>query len=74
MNESIDPLSENPITKNYSAGYLHHLFNAKEMLGGMLLSLHNIYFYQDMMREIRDSIKNNKFQIFSNEFKKRYNS
>ncbi|MFL2890641.1 MAG: tRNA guanosine(34) transglycosylase Tgt, partial [Candidatus Pelagibacterales bacterium] len=42
----IDPISQNPICKNYSLGYIHHLFNAKEMLGGMLLSLHNIYFYQ----------------------------
>ena len=74
LDESIDPLSDNPIAKTYSAGYLHHLFNAKEMLGGMLLSLHNIYFYQDMMNEIRTSIENNKFQIFSSEFKKRYNS
>ena len=41
--QPIDPNSKNPICEKYSLGYIHHLFNAKEMLGGMLLSLHNIY-------------------------------
>ena len=74
LDDSIDSMSDNPVCNSYSAGYLHHLFNAKEMLGGMLLSLHNIYFYQCMMQEIRNSIEKNNFEKFSSEFKKIYNS
>jgi len=65
---SLDEGSDNPICKEYSAGYIHHLFNAKEMLGGMLLSLHNIYFYQNMMKEIRKAIEENSFEEYSTKF------
>ena len=65
---SLDEGSNNPICKEYSAGYIHHLFNAKEMLGGMLLSLHNIYFYQNMMKEIRKAIEENSFEEYSTKF------
>ena len=44
--------------KNYSKSYLHHLIKSEEMLASMLISLHNIYFYQQFMREIRNNIKN----------------
>ena len=72
LDESIDPESNNPICRDYSAGYIHHLFNAKEMLGGMLLSLHNIYFYQEMMSNIRTSIENNEFEKFRADFLSKY--
>ena len=72
LDVSIDPESNNPICRDYSAGYIHHLFNAKEMLGGMLLSLHNIYFYQEMMRNIRTSIENNEFEKFRADFLSKY--
>ena len=65
---SLDENSNNPVCKEYSAGYIHHLFNAKEMLGGMLLSLHNIYFYQNMMKEIRKAIETNTFEQYSKKF------
>ena len=73
LNSSIDPESDNPVCNTYSAAYLHHLFNAKEMLGGMLLSLHNIYFYQNLMKEIRVSIEEKRFKRFSEEFLSNYN-
>ena len=72
LDASIDPESNNPICRDYSAGYIHHLFNAKEMLGGMLLSLHNIYFYQEMMSNIRTSIENNEFEKFRADFLFKY--
>ena len=50
--------------KNYSKSYLHHLIKSEEMLASMLISLHNIYFYQQFMREIRSNIKNKTFNIF----------
>ncbi|MFK7743031.1 MAG: tRNA guanosine(34) transglycosylase Tgt, partial [Planctomycetota bacterium] len=42
--------------RNYSRAYLRHLAVADEMLGGILLSIHNIHFLQDLMREIRESV------------------
>ena len=53
---------------NYSRAYLHHLFKANEILGLMLLSDHNINFYQNMMMGIRKSIKNENFEYFSESF------
>jgi queuine tRNA-ribosyltransferase len=41
---------------NYSRAYLRHLSVADEMLGGILLSIHNIHFLQDLMRSIREQI------------------
>ena len=48
----------------YSKSYLNHLIKSNEMLASMLISLHNIYFYQQFMREIRRNIKNGTFQSF----------
>ena len=42
------------------------------MLGGMLLSLHNIYFYQEMMSNIRIAIENNEFKKFKDDFLLKY--
>ena len=53
---------------NYSRAYLHHLFKANEILGLMLLSDHNINFYQNMMMGIRKSIKNGNFENFLENF------
>ena len=54
----------------YSKSYLHHLIKSDEILGSMLISLNNIYFYQQFMREIRRNIKNGTFDNF---FKKYIN-
>ena len=48
----------------YSKSYLNHLIKADEMLASMLISLHNIYFYQQFMREIRENIKIGAFKTF----------
>ena len=48
----------------YSKSYLHHLIKSDEILASMLISLNNVYFYQQFMREIRKSIKNNNFENF----------
>ena len=48
----------------YSKSYLNHLIKSNEMMASMLISLHNIYFYQQFMREIRKNIKNGTFQVF----------
>ena len=52
----------------YSKNYLNHLFNTNEMLGSMLLTLHNVNFYQDLMFTIRKNIKNGTFQQFHDSY------
>ena len=58
--------------KNFSRAYLRHLFNAQEMLGLTLLSLHNVYFFLDLAGKIREAIKNNQFSEFKKEFLANY--
>ncbi len=58
--------------KNYSKSYIRHLIIAKETLGGRLLSIHNIRFLIKLTEDIRESIKQKKFEEFKNNFIKRY--
>jgi queuine tRNA-ribosyltransferase len=59
--------------QNFSRAYLRHLFNCNEILGLRLVSLHNIYFYLDLMRNIREAIQEDRFAQFKKEFLFRYN-
>ena len=52
----------------YSKNYLNHLFNTNEILGSMLLTLHNINFYQELMQAIRKNIENGTFQQFHDSY------
>ena len=52
----LDEACSCPACRNYSRAYLHHLFKAGEMLGPMLLTWHNIQYYQDLMAELRVAI------------------
>ncbi len=52
----ISPDDDSPMAGRYSRAYLHHLFRANEMLGPMLLTLHNLAYYQRLMRQIRAAI------------------
>jgi len=58
--------------KNYSRAYLCHLFHGKEMLGGTLASIHNIYFIVNLVKKIRQSILDNNFDEFKKNFLKKY--
>lgn len=53
-----------PACQNYSRSYIRHLLKAKEMLGMRLCVLHNLYFYNSMMSEIRDAIDQGCFQEY----------
>ena len=55
-NRPLDPGCACPACRNHSRAYLHHLFKANEMLGPMLLTWHNIQYYQDLMAELRAGI------------------
>ncbi|MBO9473467.1 MULTISPECIES: tRNA guanosine(34) transglycosylase Tgt [unclassified Shimia] len=53
------PLDENcscPACSNYSRAYLHHVFRSNEMISGMLLTWHNLHYFQDIMQGMRDAI------------------
>lgn len=54
--------------RQHSRAYLHHLFKADEILGGMLLTEHNEMYYQDLMRGIRKAIKEYRFREFVEHF------
>ena len=54
--------------KKYSKNYLNHLFNTNEILGSMLLTIHNINFYQQLMKQIRESIDNETFDDFHDKY------
>ena len=54
--------------QNYSRSYLRHLDKCSEMLGAHLNTIHNLYYYQELMREIRKSIEENRFDDFVSEF------
>ena len=61
------PISEEcncPTCRNYSRAYIRHLLKAKEMLGMRLCVLHNLYFYNNMMSEIREAIEQERFQEY----------
>jgi queuine tRNA-ribosyltransferase len=60
--------------KNFSRAYLRHLFNTDEILGLRLVSLHNVHFFLDLMRKIRESIRRDKFGEFKTEFLSKYNN
>lgn len=56
-----------PACKTYSRAYIRHLLKAKEMLGLRLVVLHNLYFYNKMMEEIREAIRENRYKSYKKE-------
>ena len=66
--EPIDPNCDCKVCKNYSQAYLNHLDKTNEMLGSILNSFHNIYYYQSLMNEIRLSIESDSFAKFIKDF------
>lgn len=68
------PLSESCdciVCKAYSRSYIRHLFNTEEILGLRLTSLHNVYFYVNLLKRIREAIKVGGFSELKEEFKNR---
>lgn len=65
------PLDENctcPACSNYSRGYLHHVFRSNEMISGMLLTWHNLHYFQEIMQGMRDAITAGTFDAWEAEF------
>ena len=60
----LDPQSRCPAARDFSRAYLHHLFRSGEALGGTLLSIVNLYYYQDLMAGTRAAIAAGRFADF----------
>ena len=67
-NTPLDPTCECPACQKYDRAYVHHLTKAQEVLGLMLLTQHNLWHYQDLMRQLRTAISDGKFQAFHQRF------
>ncbi|WP_137753942.1 tRNA guanosine(34) transglycosylase Tgt [Sphingopyxis sp. L1A2A] len=61
-----------PVCTNWSRAYLHHLVRSGEMLGAMLMTQHNLHFYQALMQAMRDAIAAGQFAAFQSDFDARY--
>jgi queuine tRNA-ribosyltransferase len=61
-NQPLDPACECSVCRRYSRSYLRHLFVAGEMLAGILATHHNLYFYLDTMRKIRQAVMFGQFE------------
>ncbi|MGJ8626756.1 MAG: tRNA guanosine(34) transglycosylase Tgt [Sulfitobacter sp.] len=65
------PLDENcgcPACSNYSRAYLHHVFRSQEIISSMLLTWHNLRYYQDIMAGMRDAIAQGTFEAWQSDF------
>ncbi|WP_170523921.1 tRNA guanosine(34) transglycosylase Tgt [Ruegeria arenilitoris] len=65
------PLDEQcscPACSNYSRAYLHHVFRANEMISGMLLTWHNLHYFQEIMQGMRDAIAAGAFEAWQADF------
>ena len=73
--EDQKPLDERcacSVCKRYTRAYLRHLFAARELLGSVLATHHNVHFYLDLLRQIREAIRFEKLASFSSEMHARY--
>jgi len=64
----LDAACSCPACTGFSRAYLHHLVKAGEMLAGMLLTAHNLRYYQDIMRGLRNAIENGTLAEFRRDF------
>jgi queuine tRNA-ribosyltransferase len=70
--EDMSPLDPDGPTAAWSKAYLHHLVRSGEMLGAMLMTEHNLWFYQQLMQGLRDAIAGQRLAAFAEAFRARY--
>ncbi|MEA2030151.1 MAG: tRNA guanosine(34) transglycosylase Tgt [candidate division Zixibacteria bacterium] len=68
----LDPNCDCQVCRRYSRAYLRHLYNQSEITGMVLATYHSTYFYQNLMRQIRKAIEQNRFESFRKEFLHKY--
>ncbi|MDB5694194.1 MAG: queuine tRNA-ribosyltransferase [Alphaproteobacteria bacterium] len=61
-----------PVCGSWSRAYLHHLVRAGEILGAMLMTEHNLFFYQRLMADLRAAIAEGRLKAFADDFRERY--
>ena len=70
--EPIEPGCACPSCTTFGRAYVHHLVKAGEILGAMLMTQHNLWFYQRLMHGLREAIAGQRLQAFASEFLQRY--
>ena len=65
----LDASIDCPASQNYSKAYVHHLIRSGELLGAMVLSWHNIAYFQDLMARMRSAIQDGEFDNFLRKFR-----
>jgi queuine tRNA-ribosyltransferase len=70
--DPLDPECGCPTCSTYSRAYVHHLVRAGEILGAMLMTEHNLSFYQRLMQSLRDAIREGRLKAFADDFRSRY--
>jgi len=70
--EPLEPDCPCPACTQFSRAYVHHLVKSGEILGAMLMTQHNLWFYQRLMQGLRDAIAGQKLQSFAASFFTRY--
>ncbi len=68
----VDPECDCKVCRTYSRSYLRHLFKESEILSSILASYHNLYFLNNMLKEIRQAINENRFEQYRKEFLEKY--
>ncbi len=68
----LDPHCSCPTCGTYSRAYVHHLVRSDEILGAMLMTEHNLSFYQQLMQGLRDAIRDRRFAAHAGDFLTRY--
>ena len=66
--QPIDPSCQCPVCRRYSRAYIRHLFKAEEMLAMRMAVAHNLFFYNDLMRRIRESLDEGRFAQFRSQY------
>ena len=68
----LDPTCDCYTCSTFTRAYLHHLYKAGEILSSVLMTLHNTSYYQNLMRDVRDCIEQNRFKQFKNKIIEQY--
>ena len=72
--EAIEPGCPCPACTTFSRAYVNHLVKSGEILGAMLMTQHNLWFYQRLMQALREAIAGQRLQSFAEDFTRRYRS
>ncbi|WP_174298810.1 tRNA guanosine(34) transglycosylase Tgt [Sphingomonas bacterium] len=70
----LDAACSCPVCARWSRAYLHHLVRSQEILGAMLMTQHNVWFYETLMADLRSAIADGRLAAFASDFRARYSA